>query len=557
MDAADALGRLQELLLQPEREALRELREKLESAEVTAEDVGRVLPDAIVARAGQDELLANALTPTIENALEVSVRRNPSILTDLIFPVIGPAIRKSIAQSMAALSEAINRSVEYSLSPKGLRWRLEGWRTGVPFSEIILKHSLVFRVEQVILIHRNSAVLLEHVIQPSVASGDPDMISAMLGAIQDFVSDSFEDGESGAISQIEFGDRVLEVARGPTAVLACEVRGIPTADLREQMQEALEAIHAARARELREFNGDVAPFLSVRPLLEGLVLEQRAERKPNKLGPIILACGAALAIVLAALWISREYTEHREWTRGRIALREEPGVVLLTDAREGRRLVYGGLLDPLASDPVMVLREAGVSVSRIDGHWAPFHSLEPEIVQRRFVESMSPPETVTFELLDQKVTLRGSADHAWIMRVKDAIGLLPGVESLGLDELIDADLLVAQKLVTEIEALSIPFRVSSSEIEEGLHEVGSLLGLVGKLERLSLETGIGFQLEVLGLAAANRPELLSLADARAGALERRLGETSSHPAGLSFIRTRPSVNVTGEADTRLRVHLNL
>jgi hypothetical protein len=100
----------------------------------------------------RDRQLAIALAPTVENAISESVvatrrrsRRRSSRAR--------PSIRKAIAETMSGLVNTINRAIEHSLSPQGIRWRIESWRTGVPFAQIVMRHALVYRVEQVFLVH--------------------------------------------------------------------------------------------------------------------------------------------------------------------------------------------------------------------------------------------------------------------------------------------------------------------------------------------------------------------------------------------------------------------
>src|SRR5262249_59213241 len=115
-------------------------------------------PQAIVKRSARDRQLGIALAPTVENAIRESVRRNPREIATAIFPVLGPAIRKAIAETMSGLVNTINRAIEHSLTPQGIRWRFESWRTGVPFAQIVMRHSLVYRVEQVLLVHAETAL---------------------------------------------------------------------------------------------------------------------------------------------------------------------------------------------------------------------------------------------------------------------------------------------------------------------------------------------------------------------------------------------------------------
>ena len=76
---------------------------------------------------------------------------------------MGPAIRQAIRQALQSLTQSLNQTVEHSFSLKGLRWRIEAWTTGRPFAEVVLLHTLRYRVEQAFLIHRDTGLLLQHV----------------------------------------------------------------------------------------------------------------------------------------------------------------------------------------------------------------------------------------------------------------------------------------------------------------------------------------------------------------------------------------------------------
>jgi OOP family OmpA-OmpF porin len=188
---ADELGELRRLLLVAEEAQVSRLQQRLDDPEIHAEDVSRVLPEALLLRSAKDDDLTRALQPTVEKAIVTSVRRDPQTLVDALFPVMGPAIRKAIASALASMVESFSQTLEHSLSIRGIKWRLEAWRTGKPLAEVILLRTLVYRVEQVFLIHRESGLLLQHVSASARGVQDADMVSGMLTAIRDFVHDSF------------------------------------------------------------------------------------------------------------------------------------------------------------------------------------------------------------------------------------------------------------------------------------------------------------------------------------------------------------------------------
>ena len=119
----------------------------------------------------------------------------PRTLVNILYPTIVPAIRKSIGETIDETFQRLNQTLKYSLTWRGLKWRWEAWRTGRPFAEVVLKHTLVYQVEHVFLIHRHTGLLIAHVAAENAASQDPQLVSSMLIAIQDFVRDSFSGAE--------------------------------------------------------------------------------------------------------------------------------------------------------------------------------------------------------------------------------------------------------------------------------------------------------------------------------------------------------------------------
>ena len=91
-----------------------------------------------------------------------------------------------------------------------MQWRWEALRTGRPYAEIVVLRSLLYRVEQVFLIHRESGLLLQHVAarvrRRRLETKDPEMVSGMLTAIQDFVHDSVSGTEGENLETIRMGD---------------------------------------------------------------------------------------------------------------------------------------------------------------------------------------------------------------------------------------------------------------------------------------------------------------------------------------------------------------
>jgi OOP family OmpA-OmpF porin len=164
---------------------------------------------------------------------------------DAIFPIIGPAIRRSIASAFSELVQSINTTVEHSLTPRGLAWRFEALRTGRSFGEVVLSHSLVYRVEQLFLVHRDTGLLVAHLTAPGVKSLSPEMVAGMLTAITDFARDTFEFSRQEGVGSVALGDLTVWTEEGPVASLSAVISHAPAA-FREEMQRAVEGAPRAR-----------------------------------------------------------------------------------------------------------------------------------------------------------------------------------------------------------------------------------------------------------------------------------------------------------------------
>jgi OOP family OmpA-OmpF porin len=475
-ESTQELAELRELLLGPERQRLRDLERRLDAAGISGEELAELLPEAIALRTRQDRQLARALAPTVEGAISESVRRNPREIATAIFPVLGPAIRKAIAETLAGLVASINRTIEHSLSPRGLKWRLEAWRTGVPYAQIVLKHALIYRVEQVFLIHAETGLLLSHAWALELEASDPELISGMLTAIRDFVADSFSrERDVGGLRRFSVGELTVMVEQGPRAVLAAVVRGEATDDLLLRLQDTLETVHLQYAAALADFDGDTDAFGPARPLLaELLTTVVSTDRPRERRGAMAWLPWAVAALLLVLVIGGLGYRSHRRWARAVAALESEPGIVVTRAERGVGRWRFAGLRDPLARDPSAVLAAAAVDSAGVEQRWEPYLSLEPRMVLARARRSLAPPAGVALSLAADTLRLAGRAPLPWVIAVGRA-SPPPGVAALDLSGVtpeVPADL---AQLIRGIEGQRVLFDIGSAALGGRARDV---IGLV-------------------------------------------------------------------------------
>src|SRR6185369_3093023 len=164
------------------------------------------------------------------------------------------------------------------------------WRTGRPFAEVVLKHTLVYQVEHVFLVHRHTGLLIAHVSAENAVSQDPQLVSSMLVAIQDFVRDSFTGAEHQGLDSLRLGELRLWSEPGPFAALVAVIRGDPPEELHETLRSVLARIHAERHQALENFAGDSSGFADIEAhLTECAALRQRAPQRARGRFPWLVA----------------------------------------------------------------------------------------------------------------------------------------------------------------------------------------------------------------------------------------------------------------------------
>jgi len=490
-----AFDRLRDLLVGPERDRLEDAERELEEIRLTPERLAEHLPDAVAIRGRQDGRLARALAPTVESALRESVRRNPRELAAAIFPVLGPAIRKAVAETMAGLVRTINTAIEHSLSIRGLRWRLEAWRSGLPYAQILIRHALVYRVEQVYLIHAETGLLLSHVVQPDLTAPNADLISGMLTAIQDFVSDSFgTQGSGGRLRTFSVGELTVFVEPGPQALLAAVVRGQAPDALLETLQATLESVHLDFAHALVDFEGDTAPFASADDrLAECLETVLTTDRRDSSKRVWLVWAVPMLALLIGWGWL--RVRANQRWESAVAAIDASPGLVVVDGARGNLR----GLKDPLAASPRVLAAGFGLDTTRLDDRWEPYQSLEPAMILARARAALRAPESLSLELGGvDSLLVAGSAPVSWLWAAK-ATPLPAGVNRVDFSAVVPVLPAEAEGYRRALEGIRVLFVVGSADLDQtaraAVREIaGSMQGLLAALE----PTGTRAVLELTG-----------------------------------------------------------
>ncbi|GJL66459.1 MAG: hypothetical protein NPIRA05_14300 [Nitrospirales bacterium] len=489
----EALNQLRNILLAPEQTQLEQLQNRLDDPALQAKDVSRVLPDAILLRSQQDTQLATSLSPILTEVLILAIKKSPRIIVDAISPIMAPAIRKAIFSALQGMVQSLNQTLDHSVSWKGLQWRIESLRTGKPFSEIVLLHTLKFRVEQVFLIHRETGLLLQHVAADVGVIQDQEVVSGMLTAIQDFVHDSFGAEQSDSLESLRVGELTVWIEQGPKALLAGVVRGTPPHELRQVFQHVLESVHVTFADVFESFNGNQGSFEKTRSQLEEC-LQAQFEGSTSKPSPFLWGLLVALCAGLL-LWGVWTYVDLQRWTTFRQLVTQEKGMSVTSIEEQDGQTIVNGLRDPLSIDPTVLAEQAGLDAESIQFELEHYFALSPHFLEMRARSHLQPPDSVDLKVENTRLIVSGQAPHQWINRLESPQLITPGLTEIVTEHLIDTDMAQFEALREEIEQQYFDFDKGSARLSQANQD--NLLAISKMVQELDiLADGLGQKVRV-------------------------------------------------------------
>ena len=431
IDAEEQVARLRSLLLGTEA---KQVIEKLADKDQTTL-VAEVVSEALQKRAQQDDSLVQSLSPLVDNALETSIQQRPERITNVIFPIIGPAIRKAVASALQEMMETLNQMLSVGLSFRSWRWRFQAWRAGMPYGEYVMLQTLQYQVEQVLLIQRSSGLLLQHVSIPSLDHEDPELVSAMLTAINDFACDAFHKDQQLCVDSIGFGDYTLTLVAGPYAILVGAIKGTPSAETNTKFAEVLEEIHLNHAALLTDFSGDRNELYPVNGLLESCLLRKTAVQPTS--GKPWMAYGlVALLLLGLVVWIFFASKSYAQQQRLLNALARQ-GVTVVEQTKLGSSWNLVTLRSPDAPAPHSIASDIDL------GNWSLFFD------DRVIPEAKKPTPTVAPTQLEQ-------ARNQWQSTVTELQAARIHFQPASLDVIEDDKALLADILLKSksLEALA-------------------------------------------------------------------------------------------------------
>lgn len=268
------------------------------------------------------DAISDALASEMGRAIKTQIELEKDAMVDALYPVIG----NTISKYMVELVKDINRKVENTLNPEGIKRKIRARIQGVSEAELILQEAVGYQVQAVFLIDKDSGLVIQEVQTENSAHLESDLVAGMLTAIRSFANDCITSGSE--LDVIDYGDWQIPIEVAGYCYLAVVVKGEPSKQFRAKTRAVFSEIVLKYGDEIQDFCGNPTTVPEgIAPLLEELIvidgLKPEADSKSS--GLILLW---VLAIILGLILIPWGIIHYR----GSVAHRIEQQAAVSLDA---------------------------------------------------------------------------------------------------------------------------------------------------------------------------------------------------------------------------------
>lgn len=150
--------------------------------------------------------IAKQMAPLIGSAIRQQIKSQKSDVVDALYPVLGNMISRYVTKTLEEMLNKINNQIQNGLSFEALKRKLTAKVRGISESELLLNENATANIRALLLIHKESGLVLAHSENPNYPISEPEMLASMMSAIRSFINDWIEqNGTDQEIGEIEYG----------------------------------------------------------------------------------------------------------------------------------------------------------------------------------------------------------------------------------------------------------------------------------------------------------------------------------------------------------------
>ncbi|MGD1702976.1 OmpA family protein [Dapis sp. BLCC M229] len=390
--------------------------------------------------------ISQALAPEMGTVIKDQISLEQNSIVDALYPVIGSTISKYMTEAIREINDKISDTFSF----KGIRRKIQAIFQGVSEGELMLSEIMVFTVQAVFLIHKESGLVIAEAQQSGREKLESEMVAGMLTAIRSFVNDCIvQSGDISELNEIEYGDSkiILEVAGH--CYLAVVIKGEPNKSFIKELRQTLSNIVIDYGRDIKNFAGDPDTIPnSIKLLLKALIdIDVQENQKLSVSQPptaLLIIFGLIVSLILIPWGIYQYYSRvyrnvEVRTTQGWANIPELAFYSLNAEVKRGSLTLTGRL-------PNQNLRNQAVEIAQKQ---ADLYNLEldnqivaieippdPSEVSgevERMTKALNQMEgvSITSNYTEDKVTVKGTVmDMADTQKIIRKIEQVPGVQSV-------------------------------------------------------------------------------------------------------------------------------
>ncbi len=358
------------------------------------EHVASVISEALYDRQNNDNSVRKILDPIVELSVAKSFETQRNQYIDYLYPLVGDLVRKFSISFIRDFIEKTNEIIGHSVTLKSVSWRFKAWQSGLSYSRYVASQIYVYQVHQVLLIHRETGILLNSVSGNGDDNTNSDVVSSMLSAISDFVSDSFKpsiaenrNGQKQELDEIKTDNFTLYIKQAPQALLVAAVTGNISPTAKDKLQSTLERIQTFHLPNLQKFTGDVSTFeTTTEDLEECLLAEEKNQSQSNKKPWLAL-------LLIFSVFAGIAYYSFVKWQTSHLIdmlyqLPTNQGMVINRVHNEGVHDIELTLLRDPRSIPISDwIKQSNIKADQFQNwvkvHQIPFISLDSPVIKKQ------------------------------------------------------------------------------------------------------------------------------------------------------------------------------
>ena len=254
----------------------------------------------------QDKI-ASQMAPLIGSAIREQIKSQKDDVVDALYPVLGNMISRYVTKTLEDMLSKINAQIQDGLSSRSIKRKIKAKLQGVSESELLFNENASANIRALLLIHKETGIVLAHSENPNHPVSEPEMLASMMTAIRSFVNDWIEqNSESQELGEIEYGGNKIIIEASGYSYLAVIVEGSAYKATYDKIRETLENIVLKYGDSIREFNGDLDKFANIEIYKEVSTLldknENTDQEKKKSIHPLMF-----LIPLLLLLWAGFSY----------------------------------------------------------------------------------------------------------------------------------------------------------------------------------------------------------------------------------------------------------